>query len=273
MQANEAVLTDERQSTLNAIELELHHLDPYQFVEAVYQLVDDQVAHCRRSVVVGEGLPGGGFAVLAGGDVVTANAMRSLAKEAVRAGLRGIVRAVTTAIEAPNTSAAVASSGLAAAVPSATSDSSASAQLDSLTGVEHASNSDRSMPVLASTSGAGPTDACWRCAICLEGRDAGVADARPRHALTCGHVFHTDCINQWLDHGSSCPCCRNQEQSESAEESAESGDSGESEESEGLEESDASGSEEAHERSTSLPVQSAHRYSALQGKHLHVRLL
>jgi hypothetical protein len=27
-------------------------------------------------------------------------------------------------------------------------------------------------------------------------------------ALHCGHEFHTECIDSWLDHSDSCPDCR-----------------------------------------------------------------
>ncbi|KAI4381018.1 hypothetical protein MLD38_007136 [Melastoma candidum] len=45
-----------------------------------------------------------------------------------------------------------------------------------------------------------------KCAVCLEDLfcDFGNQVALPG----CGHLFHRDCINKWLDCSSSCPMCR-----------------------------------------------------------------
>ena len=43
------------------------------------------------------------------------------------------------------------------------------------------------------------------CSICLESMD----DAKKCGVLSCAHVFHTWCIEEWLAIGHSCPLCRN----------------------------------------------------------------
>lgn len=40
------------------------------------------------------------------------------------------------------------------------------------------------------------------CAICFE--EVGVLSAK----LECGHVFHGNCLKQWLEYKPNCPCCR-----------------------------------------------------------------
>ncbi|KAL3641923.1 hypothetical protein CASFOL_012738 [Castilleja foliolosa] len=42
------------------------------------------------------------------------------------------------------------------------------------------------------------------CSICLDEISSGA------EGLTCGHVFHEDCINKWLKTSHSCPVCRYQ---------------------------------------------------------------
>ena len=42
------------------------------------------------------------------------------------------------------------------------------------------------------------------CGICLEGMENG----QPIAKLTCGHVFHGDCINRWRRTSDTCPVCR-----------------------------------------------------------------
>ena len=42
------------------------------------------------------------------------------------------------------------------------------------------------------------------CSICLD--DVGTKSACN---LGCGHLFHTECINQWKDRNDSCPMCKN----------------------------------------------------------------
>ena len=39
------------------------------------------------------------------------------------------------------------------------------------------------------------------CTICLEKPDKAIQ-------LKCGHVFHKECINQWLPKNKTCPNCR-----------------------------------------------------------------
>jgi hypothetical protein len=42
------------------------------------------------------------------------------------------------------------------------------------------------------------------CSICLD-------NYRPKQRvgiLSCGHVFHKDCIYQWLGYQKTCPLCR-----------------------------------------------------------------
>lgn len=49
------------------------------------------------------------------------------------------------------------------------------------------------------------TGRCWThadpCSVCLEKLDSG-------EKLKCGHVFHTACIDKWLERDSRCPMCR-----------------------------------------------------------------
>ena len=43
------------------------------------------------------------------------------------------------------------------------------------------------------------------CAVCLENMFVGSMC----HKLTCNHLFHKDCITQWFDKNSVCPCAEN----------------------------------------------------------------
>ncbi|KAL6586002.1 hypothetical protein OROMI_002646 [Orobanche minor] len=43
------------------------------------------------------------------------------------------------------------------------------------------------------------------CRVCLEGFCFGGAAGKQ---VSCGHVFHENCISQWLSIHSSCPLCR-----------------------------------------------------------------
>jgi E3 ubiquitin-protein ligase RNF115/126 len=43
-----------------------------------------------------------------------------------------------------------------------------------------------------------------QCAICL----AEVQSTDPVTSLPCGHRFHTECIQSWLQRGGRCPLCR-----------------------------------------------------------------
>jgi len=42
------------------------------------------------------------------------------------------------------------------------------------------------------------------CIICFELFNTGVEITQ----LDCGHIFHTDCINEWNNQSLSCPICR-----------------------------------------------------------------
>ena len=44
----------------------------------------------------------------------------------------------------------------------------------------------------------------WCCSVCLEAE----AEANIRVRLACGHIFHRDCVTQWLREHSDCPVCR-----------------------------------------------------------------
>lgn len=41
------------------------------------------------------------------------------------------------------------------------------------------------------------------CSICLTNIIDGAA-----HRLTCGHIFHPDCIHKWVIYHKTCPMCR-----------------------------------------------------------------
>ncbi len=40
------------------------------------------------------------------------------------------------------------------------------------------------------------------CSICVSAMDSGAARTK------CGHVFHANCLLEWMDHGLNCPICR-----------------------------------------------------------------
>jgi len=42
------------------------------------------------------------------------------------------------------------------------------------------------------------------CSICLEDYNEDI-----KTLDTCNHMYHTDCINQWLNNHITCPLCRN----------------------------------------------------------------
>jgi hypothetical protein len=45
-----------------------------------------------------------------------------------------------------------------------------------------------------------------QCSICLDDCELG---QRVRKVLACGHQFHSECLDVWLDRRGSCPNCRN----------------------------------------------------------------
>lgn len=47
---------------------------------------------------------------------------------------------------------------------------------------------------------------CDECVICMDTSDE--EQARPAVELPCGHAFHRDCIQPWLQVQSTCPVCR-----------------------------------------------------------------
>ena len=44
------------------------------------------------------------------------------------------------------------------------------------------------------------------CSICLED-----FDETKEIVLGCNHIYHTDCIIEWINKDPSCPLCRNNE--------------------------------------------------------------
>lgn len=43
-----------------------------------------------------------------------------------------------------------------------------------------------------------------QCTVCLEDFDKGVKIGR----LLCGHIFHKECIEVWINKNRTCPVCR-----------------------------------------------------------------
>ena len=43
-----------------------------------------------------------------------------------------------------------------------------------------------------------------KCVICFD----GLEEKEICKMVTCDHVFHKECINQWLNVKQTCPCCR-----------------------------------------------------------------
>jgi len=54
-------------------------------------------------------------------------------------------------------------------------------------------------------------DSTENCSICI---DEYGEDSSKLTELQCGHVFHRDCISQWLRNNGSCPNCRKNQQPE-----------------------------------------------------------
>ena len=44
----------------------------------------------------------------------------------------------------------------------------------------------------------------YQCTVCLENIEKGDKITK----LDCKHIFHTDCINEWVSRDNTCPCCR-----------------------------------------------------------------
>jgi hypothetical protein len=53
------------------------------------------------------------------------------------------------------------------------------------------------------------------CSICLTEIETD------KKALNCGHLFHGDCVNQWLAQKNNCPLCRKDQRFDSEEEQME----------------------------------------------------
>lgn len=45
-----------------------------------------------------------------------------------------------------------------------------------------------------------------QCVLCLNELD----DYDDKITLDCGHVFHLECLDNWIDRTNSCPVCRSQ---------------------------------------------------------------
>ena len=48
------------------------------------------------------------------------------------------------------------------------------------------------------------------CSICMESLGPDHSDKEDARQVSCGHIYHHDCINNWLLNGNSysCPLCR-----------------------------------------------------------------
>jgi hypothetical protein len=47
------------------------------------------------------------------------------------------------------------------------------------------------------------------CSICLDtSKDEGGVAERPQWITCCGHVYHVECLHQWLQLQTNCPTCR-----------------------------------------------------------------
>jgi hypothetical protein len=58
--------------------------------------------------------------------------------------------------------------------------------------------------VLSASSASVPLVLSKACSICQE----DMTNATIQRALLCAHVFHQQCVEQWLEHNSTCPTCR-----------------------------------------------------------------
>ena len=58
--------------------------------------------------------------------------------------------------------------------------------------------------VLSPSSASVPLVLSKACSICQE----DMTHATIQRALLCAHVFHQQCVEQWLEHNATCPTCR-----------------------------------------------------------------
>lgn len=72
--------------------------------------------------------------------------------------------------------------------------------------VSHDTNLPAGVPRCRSKSPTGRDKVC--CSICLEAYAIGDRVAWDRHDHTCLHVFHEECITEWLMTHNDCPSCR-----------------------------------------------------------------
>ncbi|KAK1324725.1 E3 ubiquitin-protein ligase ATL4 [Acorus calamus] len=74
-------------------------------------------------------------------------------------------------------------------------------------GAAAASSLIESLPVFSLSAAAAAASASFDCAVCLSTFEA---DDRLRLLPSCGHAFHSQCIDAWLRSASTCPLCRSQ---------------------------------------------------------------
>lgn len=77
--------------------------------------------------------------------------------------------------------------------------------------IKHRHTHDVSIPsnvkVSQSSNESLDVDHAISCRICLEDIDGGIAGDKA-YTLSCSHVFHVKCINQWMRSSRFCPICR-----------------------------------------------------------------
>ncbi|KAK1274509.1 E3 ubiquitin-protein ligase ATL4 [Acorus gramineus] len=76
-----------------------------------------------------------------------------------------------------------------------------------LRGAAAAASLIESLPVISLSAAAAAASASFDCAVCLSTFEA---DDRLRLLPSCGHAFHSQCIDAWLRSASTCPLCRSQ---------------------------------------------------------------
>ena len=62
----------------------------------------------------------------------------------------------------------------------------------------------RDLPVVRATEEDLAKDGNRECCVCLEAQEVGDRATK----LPCGHLFHTECVVQWLRKHGTCPSCR-----------------------------------------------------------------